>query len=79
MDAGVYHPLSLLVSNYGYAAIEGEESSKGFTPYPVVNAVSPLSGSVRGGTRVTLTGTVLTNRSHPTRRDDIIHVQLTSY
>lgn len=58
MNAGVYHSLSVRISNYGYAAIEGNERSKGFTPYPVVSSVTPLSGSVRGGTRITLTGKV---------------------
>lgn len=56
MTAGVSHKLSMFVSNYGYALISADENLQGFTPLPVIDDVTPLNGSTRGGTRVTVSG-----------------------
>lgn len=56
MTAGISHQLSLWVGNYGYALIEADKRDQGFTPLPIIDDVSPLVGSTRGGTRVTITG-----------------------
>lgn len=50
------HKLSLWVDNYGYALVQLDERQQGFTPEPLVYDITPLEGSMRGGTRVTLTG-----------------------
>ena len=56
MEAGVSHKLSLRVDNYGYALVQLAGKLQGFIPEPVVDDITPLEGSIRGGTRVTVTG-----------------------
>ena len=56
MEAGVSHKLSLWVANYGYALVQLADELQGFIPEPVVDDITPLEGSIRGGTRVTVTG-----------------------
>lgn len=56
MEAGVSHKLSLWVNNYGYALNQMDEVLQGFIPVPEIDDITPREGSIRGGTRVTLTG-----------------------
>ena len=56
MEAGVSHKLSLRVDNYGYALVQLADELQGFIPEPEVDDITPLEGSIRGGTRVTVSG-----------------------
>ena len=56
MEAGVSHKLRLWVDNYGYALVQLADELQGFIPEPEVDDITPLEGSIRGGTRVTVTG-----------------------
>ena len=56
-ELGILYPLSVRVGNRGHALISiASEEDKGFGLIPNIESITPTSGSLAGGARLTITG-----------------------